>query len=377
MQKRFGVEPLLKGWLFRLALLVGLGLFSSGTSHAASATKATSRITKASKASTRPATSPSPQRPQAPKARAQAAPKQRPQTSNKAVPHGLDIPKRAAPRSTKAPNRATPRSTKASKEWFHISYLLDWGLALGIGAGSAVAFELIAPVERDFSPGDSTLSLPIKATLFSWPITLAISAGVPLLGIGLAQIGVRSWHDFHHAALGLTESLSLTLLMVGALQVTVGRLRPDFRDRCIPNVSDLTCTGNAQVILDGRRSFPSKQTALAFAGGTFLTLYLAGKLGWLRDDAFWKVPVILAPMLGATFLGVAQVVNNRNHWEDVLIGGLLGAAAAFISYHLHFSDLFGTPQAPGQPRNRNAIKGLAIAPVLHPEQIGLAISGRW
>lgn len=63
----------------------------------------------------------------------------------------------------------------------------------------------------------------------------------------------------------------------------IGRLRPDFLARCLPDVSrakpsdifkygDLTlyteviCTGERSIILDGHKSFPSGHASMSWAG---------------------------------------------------------------------------------------------------------------
>ena len=207
-------------------------------------------------------------------------------------------------------------------------------------------------------------------TVPNW--ALAFTAVVPLASIGLAQIGNPSLHDAHHASLGLAEALALTLVTTVALKRAVGRLRPDFLARCQPDASG-ACTGDSDDILEGRQSFPSGHTLLSFAGGTFLTLYLWGKLQPFRTGgALWELLVILAPMAAATAIGVTRLSDHRHHWEDVLGGGIIGFGYALLSYRLHY----GWPwsRGGGAPKRR---RRWAAFPVVGTGHLGVVAQGRF
>lgn len=266
-----------------------------------------------------------------------------------------------------SPASAAPTT---QKHWFHTSYLIDWAVALGVGTGSAVAFELLPPIEHDWDPTSLSLAQEITTDTFSWPVILGISAGVPLLVAGLAQLHFQSWHNFHHAALGLSQSMAIALFVSGGLNVLVGKLRPDWRDRCIPRIDTLECTGDESQVIGGRRSFPSRQTTLAFAGATFLSLYLIDALK-LSSGALWKVPLALLPIVAATTLGVTRAITHRNHWEDVLAGALIGGLSAWIGYHLYFSRSGPTTRVQ-TPRTR-----LTILPHISPQSVGAQIHVIW
>jgi membrane-associated phospholipid phosphatase len=225
--------------------------------------------------------------------------------------------------------------------------------------------------QRAVDPEDRSTSLPRRSdTVPNW--TLAFTAGVPFAVIGLAQIDDPSWHDVHHASLAMAEAFVLTLLTTVALKRAVGRLRPDFLDRCQPDASGV-CTGDPDDILEGRQSFPSGHTSLSFAGGTFLTLYLWGKLQPFRTGgALWKLLVILAPMAVATAVGVTRISDHRHHWEDVLGGGIIGFGYAMLSYRLHY----GWPwsQDGGTPTRR---RRWAAFPVVGTGHLGVVAQGRF
>ncbi|KAK9695142.1 hypothetical protein K7432_013114 [Basidiobolus ranarum] len=194
---------------------------------------------------------------------------------------------------------------------------------------------------------------------------VVLSFLVPLLVMSAISLGIRrSSYDCHCAWLGLSFSMSLTLMITHILKTTVGRLRPDFLDRCQPDnevalvglIGVNACTqANNKLLLDGMKSFPSGHTSLSFAGLAFLTFYLAGKLHLFdRHGHIYKSFVCSAPLIGATLVGVSRICNYRHHWEDVLVGSLIDSlecdrpySSRLISSHdpsLHHSILQMTEQ---------------------------------
>ncbi len=269
------------------------------------------------------------------------------------------------------PRRIKPMLPKASRGWWHNSYLADWGVVLAV-AGGGVAVNFIEPPKRPFRKDDPSISLPLREDFISEPLLVGLAAGIPMATFALAQIGLRSGHNFHHAALGLAETLSLTFLVTNIFKVTVGRLRPDFLERCQPDANNV-CTGEASVVRKGRRSFPSGHSSFAMAGGVYLSLYLWGTLRRFEGPgSFWRIPVILAPIAGASLILVSRIVDNRHHAEDVLFGALLGAGFAVLGYHLNFPAPWS--KNAGTPYQRSRI---SVLPTVTPKRIGLAVSGQF
>ena len=152
---------------------------------------------------------------------------------------------------------------------------------------------------------------------------------------GPAAKGKAKVVQLNEAVLGLTSSLASTLLTVSLVKNQVGRLRPDFLDRC--KLVNGACTGDAHDIMEGRKSFPSGHTALSFAGLGFLSLYLAARLSQVRGfGELWKLPLVLAPWFGALFVGLSRIADYWHHWEDVLVGGLIGHVLAYSMYRLRY-----------------------------------------
>lgn len=110
------------------------------------------------------------------------------------------------------------------------------------------------------------------------------------------------------------------LLLSDFIKFRVGRLRPDFFARCQYDAIQEICTGPANVVSEGRRSFPSGHSSSAFLGCVFLMLFLAGKnRGFAYSVTFpgqgilksrlLRVLICVSPLFLSTFIAMSR-------WED-------------------------------------------------------------
>lgn len=139
----------------------------------------------------------------------------------------------------------------------------------------------------------------------------------------------------------------------------------------------------ADAILDGRRSFPSGHSSTAWAGMSFLFLWLAGKTAvWcfgaptppssLRSSRLANLGLTFSPLLWATFVAVTRIQDyvryfcswepallncacqQRHHKEDVIAGALIGLTSSTICYFIFWPNPFSSKnvlqESPGQPR---------------------------
>jgi len=60
----------------------------------------------------------------------------------------------------------------------------------------------------------------------SWALIFPILLGIAVFAA--FQIVMQSAHDFHHALLGFTEALLITLIFTDVTKVVAGRYRPDW-----------------------------------------------------------------------------------------------------------------------------------------------------
>ena len=71
-----------------------------------------------------------------------------------------------------------------------------------------------------------------------------------------------------------------------------------------------------------RRQFIS---AGSFAGLSFLSLYLSGKIqAFDHRGHVAKLCIVFLPLLVASLVGISRVDDYWHHWQDVFAGGLLG-----------------------------------------------------
>lgn len=247
--------------------------------------------------------------------------------------------------------------TSSSKRWELIaSYLPDWVLTV-LTAGLLQIINNVYGFRREFSLTDTSIQHTYATEeRISVSLLAVLAFIIPLVIMALVSLGIsRSVWDFHAGFLGLVVAHAFTLTATTIIKVCVGRPRPDFIDRCQPRagsqngspyglVTQAVCSTEltSHLIQDGFRSFPSGHSSTAFAGLTFLTLWLAGKFHlWQRGrgNAFasW---MLFIPMLGATLIAVSRTMDYRHHATDVIAGGILGFVIALSSYHTYYPPLW-------------------------------------
>ena len=217
-----------------------------------------------------------------------------------------------------------------------------------------IGFQIDAqpPFERPLTPqvmADPTISFPHTPidqqqipTGLLWRLTLVLPAIILVIltvACPLPRGVPNKWWLLSEMLLGLLSSVGFAFVLVCFIKVRVGRLRPDFVARCAPT-NNRICTGAANVVAEGRKSFPSGHSALSYSGLTFVSLVLAAMLMRTptpRLGRMWKAMVISLPWLLALHVALSRLQDFWHHWQDVLVGTLIGNAAACLSFHLRFT----------------------------------------
>ncbi|KAJ9173998.1 hypothetical protein P3X46_017075 [Hevea brasiliensis] len=220
-------------------------------------------------------------------------------------------------------------------------HMHDWLILLLLVIIDAL-LNFIEPFHRFVGQGMMTdLTYPFK------PNTVPVWA-VPILA-GVLPIAVfcvyyyyrKDVYDLHHSILGLLFSLLVTGVITDAIKDAVGRPRPNFFWRCFPDgkeafnpvTKDVICHGDAKVIKEGYKSFPSGHSSWSFAGLTYLAWYMSGKLRVFdRRGHVAKLCIILIPVLIAVLVGISRVDDYWHHWTDVFAGALIGTTVAAFCY---------------------------------------------
>ncbi|KAM0748088.1 acid phosphatase/Vanadium-dependent haloperoxidase [Meredithblackwellia eburnea MCA 4105] len=239
-------------------------------------------------------------------------------------------------------------------KWLSWALLVDWLVVIILNRIS-VYIESTYPYKRDVRHqlGDINISWPmaVHERVPSYPLLDQLSFWLPF-GI-LAAVGASrlSLHEVHHSILALWSSRAVMRITVEWIKNRVGRLRPDFLDRCKFDILKQDCTGLPDVIKDGRRSFPSGHSSTAFQGLFILTLFIAGKNGAFAYSApfprssfhqskLLRFSIAVAPLFLAVWIAITRLEDHRHHVEDVIAGSTIGILSALAGYLIYFPNPF-------------------------------------
>jgi len=177
-------------------------------------------------------------------------------------------------------------------------------------------------------------------------------AGVPLVTILATYAMTRDSADLTTALLVVTLSTPLNGVVTDVIKLAVGRPRPDFIYRCwsdgvIPSNGLLNhppaCTGNAEAIVEGRKSFPSGHSSYSFATWGFVFFYLSGKLGTFQCSGppapTHHLLLLLSTILVPLTVALSRVADYHHHWQDVLVGSVLGWSIIWVVYRQHYPSI--------------------------------------
>lgn len=234
---------------------------------------------------------------------------------------------------------AAPYKNSPRKLW--INYGIDWGLIVLFVVAIGLLELLVAPFDRKFELGDPSLSMPFKEhETVPFGALVATQLGVAVVVFCVCSARLRSFHDLHMASFGILQAFALVGVITEIVKFSAGRYRPDWYARCVP-VQDATtgsviCTGETHLLKDGRLSFFSGHTSVAFALSGFLSLYLAGKLRVVGQRShFWCASIVCAPLVAALWVGISRTMDYRHHWEDGWTGSGSGDISATLPQPFH------------------------------------------
>lgn len=203
------------------------------------------------------------------------------------------------------------------------------------------------------------LAYPYLEPIFSAAAAGVIAALVPIASFALAQIWQQDFAQFGSAVLGLGYSMVTGTCFQVILKKTIGGLRPHFLAVCQPvlpqdlagsgfqNVmytAEQLCTGDPDRIKNALESFPSGHAQIAFSGFGYLAIWLFCHLRLnsplRRRGSHWKMLLVVAPLLLATYLTSTLVLGYHHHPGDVLFGAFIGWIMAFLGYRTAFRGLW-------------------------------------
>eukprot|EP00092_Neocalanus_flemingeri_P001067 GFUD01001138.1.p1 GENE.GFUD01001138.1~~GFUD01001138.1.p1 ORF type:complete len:271 (+),score=24.12 GFUD01001138.1:65-877(+) len=174
---------------------------------------------------------------------------------------------------------------------------------------------------------------------------------VPLTAILVCYAVFRDKSDLTAATLVTTLAMPLNGVITDIVKLCVGRCRPDFVYRCwsdgvVPEdafTSEyLNCSGNPAVVMEGRKSFPSGHSSFSFVAWGFVFFYLSGKLGTFhhtRPTPTWKLLLPLVFLVAPLTIALSRTADYHHHWQDVVVGSLLGFGIIWMVYRQHYPPL--------------------------------------
>uniref|UniRef100_A0A0B6ZTG8 Phosphatidic acid phosphatase type 2/haloperoxidase domain-containing protein n=2 Tax=Arion vulgaris TaxID=1028688 RepID=A0A0B6ZTG8_9EUPU len=159
----------------------------------------------------------------------------------------------------------------------------------------------------------------------------------------------RNIMDAISALLGVTLSIFLALTITNFIKLSVGRPRPDFFARCFKNppkdaynLSLAVCDMPEDMINQGYKSFPSGHSAMAFGCMAYLSFYIAWSLRVFQPKVLYpslRLLAFLAPLVCATLIAISRTVDYHHHWQDILVGSLIGTTISYLCFRQSFPGL--------------------------------------
>ncbi|KAH7106173.1 lipid phosphate phosphatase 1 [Auriculariales sp. MPI-PUGE-AT-0066] len=244
--------------------------------------------------------------------------------------------------------RATLRS---ELDWFDRAYIVDWTITAALFIAAQIINRLpvfqrdIVAILQDPDVAHSHGPAQVPGWLndvfsFFFPLGVAVLNGI---------IHVSS-HELHHGVLTCLSGWFLMDFVVNSIKNRVGRFRPDFLDRCRYDVTTKQCTGSgeAHLVFDGRRSFPSGHSSSAFVGLGFVSLLLLLKLnthtssphGGLLQSKLARLVLVLSPLGMALWIALTRVEDNYHHPTDIITGSIIGILCALVTFHIYWPSPF-------------------------------------
>eukprot|EP00759_Apiculatamorpha_spiralis_P020313 PhF_6_TR25732/c0_g1_i1/m.36267/K18693/DPP1, DPPL, PLPP4_5; diacylglycerol diphosphate phosphatase / phosphatidate phosphatase len=228
--------------------------------------------------------------------------------------------------------------------WWRNSYAIDWLMTAVIYYISCTNLDIMVMNCRPYSISDGTLDFPLlPSTVGTFEMACVFFSPI-LTFIAVQWYCGLNWHELHNALLGYAQSNAITLIITRPLKLFVGRLRPDWLDRLrsagftTTQMSDwqAMCAVRLDIVMEGRKSFPSGHSSASMCEMIFLCLYLIYKFKVRKNSSYFGLVMSLIPLYIALFVCASRLHNFWHHGSDVLAGAFMGIGVAVLTFKLNF-----------------------------------------
>ncbi|KAL0205635.1 hypothetical protein P9112_000942 [Eukaryota sp. TZLM1-RC] len=220
-----------------------------------------------------------------------------------------------------------------------ISLAIDAGIGLFLHFFSMWWAVSIDPIERPIvSEYNFTIWYENKADIIDWRVLQVICHALIL---ALTFLTCRLKYAQHFLLISATtlgtyiHGNGVYIILLSVLKTFAGRLRPDFVDRCQPDAKGV-CTGDPDVVREGRVSWPSGHSGLTGFATVFALFLLNDLLKPFSAESFRSLrmlPLVVVGLLGI-LSGLSRNIDNHHHVGDIVCGLVLGGIVAVWAWYL-------------------------------------------
>lgn len=239
-------------------------------------------------------------------------------------------------------------------EWvFHIFFITICTLWRRFGQPRIQDFSLNDPQISKRHYQNNQTAFPV-AVLFLSSIILPLFLSVATTYFNQQVYSKKQLYwNLHVSCLSTLTANSLQVFVVSILKNLVGKPRPDFISRCMPDYNILLptpsrtadvsiCRNNARgrILQQGFQSYPSGHAAVVSTNFMMLFVLLAKNLKVFKSrdsiSAFvYGVPIFMILLVNST-----SVSDHRHFMGDVIAGDVIGLASSVASLGLYYKNPF-------------------------------------
>lgn len=238
----------------------------------------------------------------------------------------------------------------------HRGIIIDVTCVISVGLAVLCYAVYGKPTKRGFFCDDESIRYPYLEQTIGTVLLIVLALGIPTVlmfcveGFRLfdsstprdswKSVGIRLLRNCYEVCGVFIFGSGLNQVTVDSAKYSIGRLRPHFWAVCEPAVecsslprnlyiTEYKCNGDPSYTEEGRLSFPSGHSALAFYAAVYIAIYLQHRMLW-RGSVLFKHVLQGVFIWAAWFTALSRVFDNMHHPTDVLAGGLIGTFWALI-----------------------------------------------